>query len=121
MFQQKWILSLALASLSQTSSTYPTEFSHNQYVTAINEFKWVMMDAKILDFKAPVNGPGEYFTSTRPDQKGLKFLVNAATYNLVSSVLRIEQVPEIKVADASVVPDSGIVIIEGEAKNASIT
>jgi len=93
----------------------PTEFSYNQYATAINEFKWYM-DEKILDFKAPAQGPGEYFTSTRPDQKGLKFLGKRATYNLVSSVLRIEQVPEIKVADASVVPDSGVVVIEGEAK-----
>ncbi|MDB5281880.1 MAG: hypothetical protein JWO06_955, partial [Bacteroidota bacterium] len=93
----------------------PTEFSYNQYTTAINEFKW-FMDEKILDFKAPPQGPGEYFTSTRPDQKGLNFLGKRATYNLVSSVLRIEQVPEIKVADASVVPDSGVVVIEGEAK-----
>ncbi|HWB61897.1 MAG TPA: hypothetical protein VG603_00195, partial [Chitinophagales bacterium] len=93
----------------------PTDFSYNQYQTAINEFKWYM-DEKILDFKAPAAGPGEYFTSTRPEQKGLKFLGKRATYNLVSSVLRIEQVPEIKVADASVVPDSGVVIIEAEAK-----
>jgi hypothetical protein len=93
----------------------PTEFSYNQYATAINEFKW-FMDQKILDFKAPPSGPGEYFKSTRPDQKGLQFLGKRATYNLVSSVLRVEQVPEIKVADASVVPDSGVVIIEGEAK-----
>ena len=93
----------------------PTEFSYNQYTTAINEFKWYM-DEKILDFKAPAMGPGEYFTSTRHDQKGLKFLGKRATYNLVTSVLRVEQVPEIKVADASVVPDSGVITIEGEAK-----
>ncbi len=93
----------------------PTEFSYNQYTTAINQFKW-FMDEKILDFKAPPQGPGEYFTSTRPDQKGLKFLGKRATYSLITSVLRVEQVPEIRVADASVIPDSGVVIIEEEAK-----
>ncbi len=93
----------------------PTEFSYNQYTTAINEFKW-FMDEKILDFKAPPGGPGEYFTSTRPDQKGLKFLGKRATYSLITSVLRVEQVPEIRVADAGVVPDSGVVIIEEGAK-----
>lgn len=93
----------------------PTEFAYNQYTTAINQFKW-FMDEKILDFKAPPQGPGEYFTSTRPDQKGLKFLGKRATYSLITSVLRVEQVPEIRVADASVIPDSGVVIIEAEAK-----
>ena len=93
----------------------PTDFSYNQYNTAINEFKW-FMDEKILDFKAPAAGLGAYFNSTRPDQKGLRFLGKRAIYYLVTSLLRIEQVPEIRVADASVVPDSGLVIIEGEAK-----
>lgn len=93
----------------------PTDFTYNQYRTAINEFKW-FMDEKILDFKAPPQGPGETFTSTRPEQKGLNFLGKRATYSLVTSILRIEQVPEIKVADASVKPDSGVVVIEEEAK-----
>ncbi len=93
----------------------PTDFTYNQYNTAINQFKW-FMDQKILDFKVPTNGASAFFNSTRPDQKGLKFLGRRATYNLVTSVLRIEQVQEIKVADALVSPDSGVVIIEGEAK-----
>ena len=93
----------------------PTDFTYNQYNTAINQFKW-FMDEKILDFKVPIDGPSAYFNSTRPDQKGLKFLGRRATYNLVSSVLRIEQIKEIKVADALISPDSGVVVIEGEAK-----
>lgn len=93
----------------------PTDFSYNQYSTNINEFKW-FMDEKILDFKAPPTGPGEYFTSTNPEQKGLQFLGKRAIYYLTSSILRIEKVPEIKVADASVVPDSGLVIIQEGAK-----
>lgn len=102
----------------------PTEFSYNQYTTKINEFKW-FMDEKILDFKAPPQGPGEVFTSTNPAQKGLNYLGKRAIYYLTTSILRIEGVPEIKIADASVVPDSGLVIIEESArmnqlKNATI-
>lgn len=102
----------------------PTEFSYNQYTTKINEFKW-FMDEKILDFKAPPQGPGEVFTSTNPSQKGLNYLGKRAIYYLTTSILRIEGVPEIKVADASVVPDSGVVVIEESArmnqlKNATI-
>lgn len=93
----------------------PTNFKYNQYTTAINEFKW-FMDQKILDFKAPKDGPGEMFMSTNKNQKELSFLGKRATYDLVSSILRVEQVPEIRVADASVIPDSGVVIIEEEAR-----
>ncbi|MCW3127642.1 MAG: hypothetical protein JWO03_3300 [Bacteroidetes bacterium] len=93
----------------------PTEFAYNQFKTKIAEFKWYI-DQKILDFRAPPSSQGEYFTSTRESQKGLQFLGKRATYNLETSILRVEQVPYIYIADAKVVPDSGIVIIQGEAK-----
>lgn len=93
----------------------PTDFAYNQYNTGIAQFKWYM-DNKILDFKVPDDSKGEYFTSTRPEMKGLRFIGRRATYNLVTSLLRVEQVPEIRVADASVIPDSGVVVIEEQAK-----
>ncbi|MFN8310710.1 MAG: hypothetical protein U0T73_12175 [Chitinophagales bacterium] len=92
----------------------PTDFAYNNFRTNIKEFKWYM-DQKILDFKAPP-GPGEIFTSTRESQLGLQFLGKRATYNLETAVLRVEQVPYIYIADAKVVPDSGVVVIQGEAK-----
>jgi hypothetical protein len=93
----------------------PTEFAYNNFKTDIGEFKWYI-DQKILDFNVPKGSNGEYFTSTRTSQLGLKFLAKRATYNLETSILRAEQVPYINIADAKVVPDSGIVVIEGEAK-----
>ena len=93
----------------------PTEFAYNNFITRIPEFKW-FIDQKILDFKVPPASKGEYFESTRESQKGLKFMARRATYNLETSVLRTEQVPFIYIADAKVVPDSGIVIIQGEGK-----
>jgi hypothetical protein len=93
----------------------PTEFAYNQFKTKIAEFKWYI-DQKILDFRAPATSQGEYFSSTRESQKGLQFLGKRATYNLETSILRVEQVPYIYIADAKVVPDSGIVVVQGEAK-----
>jgi hypothetical protein len=93
----------------------PTQFAYNDFKTTIGEFKWDI-DKKILDFKVPTGSNGEYFTSTRESQLGLKFLAKRATYNLETSILRVEQVPYIYIADAKVVPDSGIVVIQGEAK-----
>ncbi|MFN8277668.1 MAG: hypothetical protein U0T84_09300 [Chitinophagales bacterium] len=92
----------------------PTDFAYNNFQTNIKEFKWYM-EQKILDFKAPP-GPGEEFVSTRAAQLGLKFLGKRATYNLQTAVLRVEQVPYILVADAKVIPDSGVVTIQGEAR-----
>jgi hypothetical protein len=102
----------------------PTEFAYNQYKTNIKEFKWDI-EKKILVFRVPDGAAAEYFESTRKDQLGLKFLSKKAIYDLQSATLRCEQVPNIFVADAMVVPDSGIVLIESEAimktlKNATI-
>ncbi len=93
----------------------PTQFAYNNFKTGIGEFKWYI-DQKILDFRVPAGSKGEYFTSTREAQMGLRFLAKRATYNLETSILRVEQVPYIYIADAKVIPDSGIVIIQGEAK-----
>ena len=93
----------------------PTEFAYNNFKTGIGEFKWYI-DKKILDFNVPKGSNGEYFTSTRASQLGLRFLAKRATYNLETSILRVEQVPYINIADAKVIPDSGIVVIQGEAK-----
>jgi hypothetical protein len=93
----------------------PTEFAYNNFKTNIGEFKWYI-DQGILDFNVPKGSAGEYFTSTRADQLGLRFLARRATYNLETSILRAEQVPYIYIADAKVVPDSGVLVIQGEAK-----
>jgi len=102
----------------------PTEFAYNQYKTNIKEFKWDI-EKKILVFSVPAGAAAEYFESTRTAQMGLKFLSKRAVYDLQSATLRCEQVPNIYIADAQVIPDSGVVVIEGEAvmrtlKNATI-
>ncbi len=104
-----------LGDFKSNTPDIPTEFAYNNFKTGIAEFKWYI-DQKILDFKVPPTSKGEAFTSTRASQLGLNFLGRRATYNLETSILRVEQVPYIYIADAKVVPDSGVVIIQGEAK-----
>ncbi len=89
----------------------PTDFSNNYYKTEINEFFWDM-DANILDFKAPSGSQGVYFTSTKSDQDSLKFLGKRGLFDMTSSIIEVTGVPEVRVADASIIPDSGKVVIE---------
>lgn len=89
----------------------PTDFSNNYYKTEINEFFWDM-DANILDFKSPPGSAGAYFVSTKADQDSLKFLGKRGIFDMTSSIIEVTGVPEVRVADASIVPDSGKVVIE---------
>lgn len=88
----------------------PTEFANNQYKTSINEFFWDM-DGNFLDFKAPPGTRGVYFTSTRPDQDSLKFLGKRAFFDMSTSIIDVDSVPEVRVADASIAPDKKRVTI----------
>ncbi len=89
----------------------PTDFSNNYYKTEINEFFWDM-DANILDFKSPEGSAGAYFVSTKSDQDSLKFLGKRGVFDMTSSIIEVTGVPEVRVADASIIPDSGKVVIE---------
>ena len=94
----------------------PTVFDFNKYNTAINQFQW-FIDEKILEFNAPISAVnGAPFTSLKADQKGLTFNGKKGIYDLETSIMEVQGVNDIRVADASVTPDSGIVIIEGDAR-----
>lgn len=93
----------------------PTEFAYNQYNTFIPNFRWDI-DKHILEFKSPEGSKGEQFNSLNKAQKGLNFIAKRATYDLLNSILTVEQIPEIIIADSRVIPDSGKVIIEADAK-----
>jgi hypothetical protein len=98
----------------------PTEFAYNQYNTFIPNFRWDI-DKHILEFKSPEGSRGEQFNSLNKAQKGLNFIAKRATYDLLNSILTVEQIPEIIVADSRVIPDSGKVIIEADAKMRTLT
>ncbi|MBP8753656.1 MAG: hypothetical protein KBF51_00710 [Chitinophagales bacterium] len=94
--------------------TVMTEMPFNQYKTTINEFDWDMT-AGILDFKSTNKEFGNFY-STNPEQDGLWFEGTNGKFNLKTYILGVEGVPHIAIADAHVIPDSGKVFIESDAK-----
>lgn len=92
-----------------------TEFAYNQYKADINEFRWDMVK-KILTFKSAENSQGMRFTSLHPNQDSLFLYCKTAEYNLITSIIKMDGVEEIRIADSKVIPDNGKVNIFPEAK-----
>ncbi|MBK5286163.1 MAG: hypothetical protein JJE25_12250, partial [Bacteroidia bacterium] len=103
---------------SNGSGSYVT-FPANQYICYIDEFRW-FMDKKEIEIGAPLTaqteGAGSEFISIHPVQDSLRWKARTAIYNLSDYIIKAEGVKEIPVADARVIPDSGKVVIEKEAK-----
>jgi len=91
-----------------------TTFPYNQYSTSINEFKWYM-DQKRMTFAAPPGTTAD-FTSTAKGQDSLTFQGGNATYDMENYILKINKVPNIDIVDSRIIPDSGKVVIEKDAK-----
>ncbi|NNC86059.1 MAG: hypothetical protein HKN75_08250 [Bacteroidia bacterium] len=93
-------------------------FPVNQYVAYSDEFKW-WMDKKTVDFGSQSNITsskiGAQFISAHPMQDSLTFDAPLATYNLNNFLIESKGVKSITIADASVIPDLGIVVIEKNA------
>ncbi|MBL4655765.1 MAG: hypothetical protein JKY33_08080 [Bacteroidia bacterium] len=99
----------------QNSST--VIFPYNQYIGSFKGFTWEM-DQKTLGFETPPSADIEdsYLTSIHPKQDSLRFSAPKATYNLVDYIIYCEQVSEILVADAIIIPESGKVVVQKKAK-----
>jgi hypothetical protein len=103
---------------SNGTGSYVT-FPFNQYICYIEKFKW-MMDDKNVSFvrDAPAlrtDKPGltgSEFVSIHPQQDSLRWYSPEATYSLTDYILRANEVKEIDVADATVYPGDGKVIID---------
>jgi hypothetical protein len=92
-----------------------TFFAYNQYKGEINEFRWDI-NKKLLNFSAKEGTRGSRFTSAHPLQDSLSFYCKKAEYNMVSSIIKMEGVDELIIADSRVIPDGGKVNIFPEAK-----
>ena len=105
---------------SNGSGSYVT-FPANQYICFIDEFRW-FMDKKEIEIGAPLastgeaSGKGSDFISIHPVQDSLKWHAQTAIYNLNDYIIKAEGVKEIPVADARIIPDSGKVVVEKDAK-----
>jgi hypothetical protein len=84
------------------------EFPFAAYRTSINRAQW-NINAKTIAMKGDVNT--STFTATAPEQAGLTFNGSSALYEIEKMTLNIGGVPFIKSADAKVLPDKGLVIV----------
>jgi hypothetical protein len=78
------------------------------------------MDRKEIEIGAPelaqAKSSGSEFISIHPVQDSLRWVAQKAAYSLNDYIIRAEGIKDIKVADASIIPDSGKVVIEKEAR-----
>lgn len=103
-------------------------FPVNQYICFIDQFKWFMdqqelelsssetAQAKTNDTGTGIDLQGSEFISVEPRQDSLRFKAPFAKYNLRDYMIKAEKVAAIQSADATVIPDSGKVVIEKYAK-----
>lgn len=104
------------------------ELPYNLYEAKLDQVTWFMDGGKVgLSQKKPIPGntvdigidslkaTGALYTSAHPQQDGLHFIAPEATYDYRSRKLHAFGVPLIEVADAYVMPDSGIVDIGYQA------
>ncbi|MEO5570999.1 MAG: hypothetical protein ABIT08_05830 [Bacteroidia bacterium] len=95
----------------------------NRYICYIEKFKW-RMDNKDIQLVSPVatagtatkSSEGSRFVSINPVQDSLSWYSPDASFSLSDYMIRARKVKEILVADASIIPDSGKVVIERDAK-----
>lgn len=104
-----------IGEFKSNASDISTVFAENKYKAEINEFTWDM-NRKILTFTSPPGSVGSLFTSIHPDQDSLKYYAKKAEYNMVSSIIKIDGVEEIRIADSRVIPNDGKVIVYPDAK-----
>ncbi|MBP6427301.1 MAG: hypothetical protein KA430_06930 [Bacteroidia bacterium] len=105
-------------------------FPLNQYICYIDQFKWFMDQAEIElssndnqannttadSLASSLNLTGSEFISVEPRQDSLSFKAPFARYSLKDYLIKAEKVALIRSADASIIPDSGKVVVERYAK-----
>lgn len=108
-------------------------FPFNQYMSTLDEANWLMDEDVIhlnnnrierlfglenLNFEQliHVDLSGSLFVSTHPEQDSLAFFCLEADYDLKAYAIRARDVKIIRVADAAVFPDDGLVTIFEEAR-----
>ncbi len=105
------------------------KFPLNQYICFIDQFTWYM-DNKEIEMSSSssstqsvtdtalsgLNLTGSEFISVEPTQDSLRFKAPHAKYSLRDFLIKADNVALVQTGDASVIPDSGKVVVERYAK-----
>ncbi|MBN2681870.1 MAG: hypothetical protein JXR58_05145 [Bacteroidales bacterium] len=115
------------------------EFPQNQYICYMDQFKW-FMDKEEIEMSAKeglqkqidttgmspmqiedVQLSGSDFISIHPNQDSLRFKAPSANYNLRKKIITANEVKWIRVADATIYPGDGEIVIEKRAVMQTLT
>ena len=100
----------------EAGSKATIDLPHTGFRTSLGGGRWDFKKKRVLLRAAGADSTRSYFTSTVPEQHGLKFKASTASYDLTKYQLQAKGVPYIAAADAWVIPDSGRVVIAGGGK-----
>lgn len=102
-----------------------TKFGATQYQAYLDRFTW-LMESDEFEYSAEggvaqggaeeVQVEGAEFVSIHPKQDSLRFFAKAALYNAREVVIEAKEVEFILVADASIKPGDGKVVVKKDAK-----
>ena len=92
------------------------QLPENQYICYIDKLKWDMQQQLLELGETSTAASGTEFVSSHPKQDSLSFVAKTANYSLKDYVIHAGGVEKIEVADATVFPDSGKVVVEKKAK-----
>ena len=96
----------------EPNSKASIDLPYSQFKTTLSGGRWDFKK-KIVQLRvaAGADSTRSYFTSVKPEQRGLRFRAGRATYDLARYRLEASSVPYIAAADAWIIPDSGRVSI----------
>jgi hypothetical protein len=92
------------------------DLPYTGFRTSLSGGRWDFKKKRVLLRAAGTDSTRSYFSSTVPEQHGLKFKATAATYDLTKYLLQTKGVPYVASADAWIIPDSGRVAVAGGGK-----
>ena len=89
------------------------DLPYSDFRTTLSGGRWDFKKKRVTLRAAGADSAKAYFSSTKPEQHGLKFKAAAASYDLTKYLLQAKGVPYVAAGDAWIIPDSGRVAVGG--------
>jgi hypothetical protein len=100
----------------EEASKATIDLPYTGFRTSLGSGRWDFKQKRVVLRASGADSARSSFSSTVPEQHGLKFRTTAATYDLTKYQLLAKGVPYVAAADAWIIPDSGRVSIAGGGK-----
>ncbi len=90
-------------------------FEIHEYISYMDHARWDITP-KTIEVKKRGEAPSSRMVSTQRDQDSLQYVAGSAKFSLIEEELEVLEANEIDVADATIYPDTGYVVIDPGAK-----